>query len=173
MYRTACRMLRDRVEAEDAVQEALDKAWRNVKLRDAPAQMKPWLFKILVNTCLDHLRTQKRWQNVPYDADVIDRQDVLAAQRLPDELLSNKELGRMINDEIGRLSQEHQTVVQLIIVEQFSYDRTASILDLPVGTVRSRLSRARELLSTRLRNLLNAAHENGGDQAAPRLKLVK
>ena len=99
--------------------------------------------------------------------------DIHPVQRLPDDLLHSKELGGLIDTEIARLTEQHQTVVQLIIVEQFSYSQAAEILDLPVGTVRSRLSRARSQLMTALATLLEQNHRRIDGEAAPHLRLVK
>lgn len=173
MYRTALRMLRDRDEAEDAVQEALHKAWRKVQLHEAGERMKPWLFRIVVNTCLDYLRTRSRRPTVPYDQEVHQRDDVSLDRMAPDDHLSNKQLGHLIDAEIASLSEEHRSVVQLVIVEQFSYDDAATALGVPVGTVRSRLSRARAHLDSALRPVLEGMHSPDGSRAAGHLKLVK
>ena len=173
MYRVALRMLRDRDHAEDAVQDGLNKAWRKVNRQEAGQNMKPWLMKILVNTCLDQIRARKRQNAVPFEPDDPELQDYHSGQRLPDDELSNKQLGLLIDSEIARLSTEFQVVVQLVIVEQLSYDEAAAALDVPIGTVRSRLSRARAQLSDALNRSLEGNDDDGGSHRGPNLKLVK
>ena len=89
----------------------------------------------------------------------------------PDDDLHNRQIGRAINLEIDRLPVAQQAVVQLVIVEQFTYEDAAAALDLPVGTVRSRLSRARASLSEALNDILGDS--STPPRAATRLKLVK
>lgn len=173
MYRIAFRMLRDRDHAEDAVQDVLNKAWRKVKKQEAGQNMKPWLMKILVNTCLDQLRARKRQNAVPFEPDDPELHEYNLGQRLPDDELSNKQLGLLIDSEISRLSPEYQIVVQLIIVEQLSYEEAASALDVPIGTVRSRLSRARAQLSDALGKSLEGIDDDGGSRRGRHLRLVK
>ncbi len=173
MYRVALRMLRDRDNAEDAVQDVLNKAWRKVKRQEAGLNMKPWIMKILVNTCLDQIRARKRQNAVPFEPDDPELQDYHSGQRLPDAELSNKQLGLLIDSEISRLSAEYQLVVQLVIVEQLSYEEAAAALDVPIGTVRSRLSRARAQLSDALSKSLEGNDNDGGDGSPSHLKLVK
>lgn len=176
LYRTAMRILRDPSEAEDAVQEALDKAWRKLGPDLAGTRVKPWLFRILINVCLDHLRTKTRHQTVPYDPDAADHHAGGPEARAPDDLLNAKQIGQAIEAEIGRLAADHRTVVQLVIVEGFSYEETATALDLPVGTVRSRLSRARAQLKEGLApTLADAGHQTSGDPGADgsHLRLVR
>ena len=139
-------------EAEDAVQECLDKAWRNLDRFKPDGEMRPWLFRILNNTCLDHLRARARRKNVPFDAETADRLGLQSEQDLPDATVANRQLGRQIEEEIAKLPPAHRAVVQLVIVEQLSYAEAAQALDLPVGTLRSRLSRARAASNTFFRS---------------------
>ncbi len=170
LYRTARRILQDHDEAEDAVQETLDKAWRNLNRFDHGSRLKPWLFKILTNTCLDVLRVRLRHTHVAFDAHDQGFDD---NQRLPDELQANRELGWQIENAISRLSSDYQTVVQLVIIEQFSYDEAAIALDVPVGTIRSRLSRARASLVAELSGALERRPGPQSGRPAARLRLIK
>ncbi|MEM7426197.1 MAG: RNA polymerase sigma factor [Pseudomonadota bacterium] len=173
LYRTACRMLFDRVEAEDAVQETLHKAWRNLHRFTPGAEMRPWLFRILNNTCLDHLRARARRKNVPFDAETADMLGLESEERRPDEFAANLQLGRRIEAEMAKLSADHRAVVQLVIVEQFSYEEAAQTLDIPVGTLRSRLSRARASLCAGLADYLHSEGQPEPGRTPARLRLVK
>ncbi|MGI9462374.1 MAG: RNA polymerase sigma factor, partial [Aestuariivirgaceae bacterium] len=143
LYRTALRIVKDHDEAEDAVQESLDKGWRNLEQLEPDARLKPWLFRILTNTCLDHLRLKSRRPTVEFNDE--DHSSLAPGNwsQQPDDELQNQQVGQAIAQQIDDLPEAQQAVVQLVIVEQFSYEDAAVSLDLPVGTVRSRLSRAR------------------------------
>ena len=173
LYRTACRMLYDRTEAEDAVQESLDKAWRNLHTFRPDAQMRPWLFRILNNTCLDHLRARARRKNVPFDAETADTLGLKSDDRQPDDYAADQQLGRRIGAEMAKLSADHRAVVQLVIIEQLSYEEAAEALDIPVGTLRSRLSRARASLCTGLSEFLEPEGQSAPGRQPARLRLVK
>ena len=174
LYRTAFRMLYNRDEAEDAVQEALDKAWRNLDQFTPGSQMRAWIFRILSNTCLDHLRARARRNSVPFDPETYDSHNLQDEGQLPDEALHSRQMGRLIDAEIRRLSAAHRAVVQLVIIEQFSYEEAARALDLPLGTLRSRLNRARASLCESLGRVLDATPGEDREARSPaRLKLVK
>lgn len=145
MYRVALRMLRNHHEAEDAVQDALNKAWKNLDQFRADAEMKSWLFKILTNTCLDQLRARSRWSQ-HIDASESEPGDLPSSSPTPDELASDHQQIRSVEHAINALPAQHQVVIQLVVIEQFSYQEAADSLDLPVGTIRSRVSRARAQL---------------------------
>ena len=176
LFRTAWRMLRDRDEAEDAVQDALDKAWRHLGQLDRGSRLKPWLFSILTNRCRDLLRSRSGRQQDSFDEDLHGASDDETTR--PDHVVGNRQLGHLIDDQIERLPPDHQDVVQLVIVEGFSYQDASSVLGVPVGTVRSRLSRARASLGEALKALLDdqdadEADRGGKGQNATRLRVIK
>lgn len=174
LYRTACRMLYDRVDAEDAVQESLDKAWRNLHRFKPDGHMRPWLFAILNNTCLDHLRARARRINVPFDPETAQDLGLLSERDLPEEALANQQLGRQIEEQISALPPDHRAAVQLVIVEQLSYAEAAEALGVPVGTLRSRLSRARASLCAGLSEHLDVLDEAEPESEQPaKLRLVQ
>ena len=176
LYRTALRMLHDHDEAEDAVQETLDKGWRGLGRLEPDAKLKPWLFRILTNTCLDQLRIRTRRPQIEFNEE--DHGDTTAGiwpsgiwSARPDDSLQNQQIGNAITQEISRLPATQQAVVQLVIVEQLSYEDAAVALDLPVGTVRSRLSRARASLSDGLHEVLGDV--DLPERMSPHLRIVK
>lgn len=174
LYRTACRMLYNRAEAEDAVQESLDKAWRNLHRFKPDGQMRPWLFAILNNTCLDHLRARARRINVPFDPETAQDLGLASERDLPERAVANQQLGQQIEEQIAALPPDHRAAVQLVIVEQLSYAEAAEALDVPVGTLRSRLSRARVSLCAGLKDYLDDGDEKYPQSERPaKLRLVR
>jgi len=167
MYRVALRMLRDHHQAEDAVQDALRKAWDRLDQFRADSELKPWLFKILSNTCLDHLRSRNRW-SAQIDSGDTESSEFPSSAPTPDKLTSDYQQIESVERVIRTLPAQYQIVIQLIVVEQFSYEEAAQTLDLPIGTVRSRISRARAQLA----DALNANANVESPEPAP-LRVVR
>ena len=140
-YGLAWHLLGRAADAEDACQEALVAAWSAwPRLRD-PARFDAWFDRILVNTCIEHLRRQARRPQVtlPDDPDFVDR-DTLARSVDWD----------VIGRALGRLSPEHRAVIVLRFWADLSTDAIAERLGVPAGTVRSRLHYALGALRTEL-----------------------
>ena len=155
--RVAHHILRTEDAAADAVQEALIKAHRALP-RFQEGNFRSWLLRIVTNTCYDHLRRQKRRAAVSLD-ELIDDIGMEIPTQKRDE--SADPLGSAIQNEsmelilrqIDTLPVWHRNVVLLVDVHGYDYAEAAQLLELPLGTVKSRLSRAR----SSLRNALVAA----------------
>lgn len=145
----------DPERADDLVQDCLERAWARQHHYDGSSELRPWLFTILHNLHANAARSYHR-RPVFVDADALAEAGPVAPGH--DGELALRDLGRAME----RLSDEQRTVLLLVGVEELSYPQAAAVLGVPVGTVMSRLSRARE----RLRQLLAGA---GG----PRLRRVK
>lgn len=136
----------NRALADDLVQETLAKALnRHGQLRDAEA-MHAWLCSILANCWHDHLRADKEL----LDIEAVEEGDLPTAGCPEDDLLQN-EVVRRVRAAVGALPSGQREVVTLVDLEEFSYAEVAAILDIPIGTVMSRLSRARAALREALR----------------------
>lgn len=152
--RLAEQILRTEEAAADAVQEALLKAHRAMH-RFEDGNFRSWLLRIVANTCYDHLRRIKRHQAVSLD-EMIEQDGYEYGERsmraadTPEQNVIESETLQSILNAINELPQWHSSVVMLIDVQGYNYIEAAEILKLPIGTVKSRLSRAR----TTLRNLL-------------------
>ncbi len=121
--------------ADDLVQETYIKALKSRSQLKDIQKLKPWLTRILVNVHIDHLR--KRRDQIPLeDKHVLDLNDPPIAMGREDNI-------QQVRNAIAKLNDEHRKVVTLIDLEEFSYLEVAEILDIPVGTVMSRLNRAR------------------------------
>jgi RNA polymerase sigma-70 factor (ECF subfamily) len=166
LYGTALRLTRNPTDAEDLVSEAVTKAWANFhQLTDQQAFPK-WLFRILTNTFIsDRRRTRCETTEPLSDADGEEafslfeklHQPFLLWWSNPEQELINNLLRKDLETALDRLAEEYRTVVVLIEVNGCSYAEAAEILAIPIGTVRSRLSRARSTLQRALWKQAQAA----------------
>ena len=146
LWRLAHSWCHNRMLADDLVQEALAKALgRHAQLRDAEA-LNGWLCSILANCWHDHLRRRKD----ATDIDELGEGDLPADGSPEDDCLQN-EIVRRVRQAVANLPTGQREVVTLVDLEEFSYAEVAAILDIPIGTVMSRLSRARVALREALR----------------------
>jgi len=136
-------------DALDATQEALIAVTRGLHRYDGRSLFTTWLYRVTTNICYDHLRRRSRQPALTPRGAGPERSDVDAAQRL-DAVEVRPELTKALS----RLSDDFRAVVVLHDIEQLRYSDIAAVLDVPVGTVKSRLSRARQELARSLRNLL-------------------
>ncbi len=161
LFHIAYGMLQDPNDALDIVQEAFLKSYRNISKFEGKSKFYTWIYRILINLCIDHLRKNKRSPKIlePLD-DSNQRNQTSFLENLsgeeseslnPLEQLSNKELGREIWKAINSLPEHHKSVIILREIEGFSYEEIAQTLQCSKGTVMSRLHHAR----LRLRAILN------------------
>lgn len=163
LYNTALRLSRNPDSAEDLVAETVSKAWAafaNLKERN---RFRAWIFRILTNTFISSYRKNKaEAETVPYveEPGEGDEQQFSLFESLhqpfllwwdnPEQTFVNNLLGEEIDAAINSLADDFRTVVLLIEVQGFTYEETAGIMDVPVGTIRSRLKRARSKLQKAL-----------------------
>ncbi len=156
LYRTAFRMAEDRAVAEELVQEACLKAYAQFERYKDGTNFKAWIFRILTNLCIDHLRRRSgatfvSIETIPEPA----LSDTLSVDsRTPETLAIGRDVEGMVAKALSALNPELRVVVMLILVEEMSYAEAAESLDLPLGTVRSRLHRARAELKGALGAIL-------------------
>ena len=159
VYRSAAERLAQQIlhteeAAADAVQEALIKAHRAMG-RFQDGNFRSWFLRIVTNTCYDHLRRQKRRQAVSLDElteqagiDYVTGAEIISDD--PEKLVLQNESMRVLLSAIEDLPAWHRNVVLLVDVQGYDYNEAAEILNLPLGTVKSRLSRARSALRDEL-----------------------
>jgi RNA polymerase sigma-70 factor (ECF subfamily) len=152
LYNAAHRLAGNEHDAEDLVQETYLEGFRQAdQLRDL-AQCKPWLFRILRNRFLSAERRRRAGQLVVVEGGFENAEAAVAHERLPQ--LERALIGRLarpaILQALGRLPEDFRTAVLLCDVDGFSYEEIAEIMQCPVGTVRSRIARARMQLARRL-----------------------
>ncbi len=139
----AYRVLGDRERMDDALQEAYVRAFRALPRFRGDARVGTWLFRITYNACLDELAKTRKTTHVPLDE--------LVEQASEDpELESSLDARRELTSAFATLSSDERAAVFLVDVEGFDYAAASKVLDVPVGTVASRLNRARKTLRTAL-----------------------
>jgi RNA polymerase sigma-70 factor (ECF subfamily) len=155
VYRTVYRMLRDRDEAAELTQEAMVRAWENLSRFRGDSPFAGWLSRIAIYLALNRLREKKRYVR-PEDAArhdaVIDQTPAAGPSPLNELLL--REAKEALRQALAELPDEFRVPLVLRLYEDFSYEQIAEALDIPIGTVMSRLYRARERLARRVRELL-------------------
>ena len=143
LYRMAVRMLQSPERASDAVQEAYLLAWKSFEKYEVNTNCRAWLFQILFNVVRHERRNWFKW--ITGKEEDLAMTDQAAPPSLPDTLTDSE-----ILKALDALPQQFRAVVLLTDVEEFSYKETSQILNIPIGTVMSRLSRGRALLRTEL-----------------------
>ncbi|MDV2503922.1 MAG: sigma-70 family RNA polymerase sigma factor [bacterium] len=155
------RMTGDPDRVEDIAQEVFLKAFRSLKSFRGGSRFYTWLYRITVNTVLNTMRSQGRRQETSLDA--LEGFEVQAdADMEPAEVTARLELARRVREAIDQLEEPYRVIVYLRELEDLSYEEIAEVVELPVGTVKSRLFRARQQLKGLLQDLLPAtAHQRG------------
>jgi len=153
LYRTAVRLTRNQTDAEDIVQETYMQAWKSFEQFEIGTNCRAWLYKILFNK-FDHFRRKKATQAKYFqeaDEFVFDNAsfDAPVSEHLTD---------RQIINALDKLPEHYRSVVLLADVQEFDYREIAEILEIPIGTVMSRLNRARVQLR---RSLARVAADYG------------
>ena len=156
LYRTAFRMVEDRLLAEELVQEACLKAYGQFEHYEDGTNFKAWIFRILTNLCIDQIRRRASATFVSIDGlpDPPGATALVAGGGSPEALAIGRNVGGVVAEALSALSPELRMVVMLILVEEMTYAEAAASLDLPIGTVRSRLHRARAELQKKLSVIL-------------------
>ena len=160
LSRLLSRFLRDVGDVEDVAQEAFIKAYRALPSFRGDSAFYTWLYRIGINTAKNHLTATGRRAptTTPFDseeAEDFDDGDRLRDINTPENVMMSKQIAITVNEAMERLPQELRTAITLREIEGLSYEAIATIMSCPIGTVRSRIFRAREAIAERLRPLLN------------------
>jgi len=155
VYRISLRMLGRDAEAQDAVQETFIRVWQQLATVRDHASILSWICRICRNLCADRIRSEKRRPSdalddvqLPLLAMSIEQQGM--SPETPEERVSSAEDQQSLLDLVGTLREKHRTVLLLRLAEGMPCDQIAEVLDCPIGTVESRLHRARAELAARL-----------------------
>lgn len=160
IYFMLLKMVNSPVDAEDLTIEAFGKAFKNIDQYTPNYAFSTWLFKIATNNCIDFIR-KKRASHVSLDQSV-NGEDSLAPSSMiqsdapdPELTMINQQKIKHMRNVVSKLKPRYRQLVELRYFKEYSYDEIASELDIPIGTVKAQLFRARELLL----NILNRSKE--------------
>lgn len=157
IYQLCYRMLGNAHEAEDIAQEAFIRAYVNIERYNINRKFSTWLYRIATNLCIDRIRKKK--PDYFLDAEVAGTDglnlysQVKSKEMSPDEKVAKMELQEIIQMEILKLPEKYCSVILLKYIEELSLKEISEVLDLPIGTVKTRIHRGREALRKQLRNI--------------------
>ena len=150
IYFMLLKMLNNRSDAEDLTLEAFGKAFKNLHQYSPTYAFSTWLFKIASNNCIDFLRKKKGITiSLENDNDQIESNEatkIKSKDLNPEEKLIRKQKAILLHKVVRRLKPHYQTLVELRYFNELSYEEIAKELDLPLGTVKAQLFRARQML---------------------------
>ena len=160
LARLLSRFIRDAAEVDDVAQEAFIKAYRALPSFRGDSAFYTWLYRIGINTAKNYLVAQGRRAptSTGFDSDEaenFDDGDQLRDNNTPENLLHSKQIGETVNAAMDALPEELRTAIVLREIEGMSYEEISKIMNCPIGTVRSRIFRAREAVAAKLRPLLD------------------
>ena len=153
------RYVREPADALDVTQDAFLKAYRALPNFRGESAFYTWLYRIAINTAKNHLvAAARRPSDVDLgsneDGEQFEIEDMQSTLETPERLLLTEEIRQTVIDAIGKLPDDLRTAIMLREVDGLSYEEIATVMDCPIGTVRSRIFRAREAVDLRLKPLL-------------------
>lgn len=162
LARLLSRLIQDPAEVEDVAQETFIKAYRALGSFRGDSAFYTWLYRIGINTAKNYLVSQGRRAPTSTDfdseeAESFEEGELLRDNNTPERMLFSKEIGETVNAAMEALPEELRTAITLREIEGMSYEDIAKMMDCPIGTVRSRIFRAREAVAEKLRPLLDTA----------------
>ena len=154
-YNIAFRMMRNEEDAKDAVQEAFIKVFKSMKSFREESSFSTWLYRIVTNVCLDELRKRKKYASVSLEFEIESDRGTTHIELgkdevTPEDLYERQEKKELVLDTINSLKEDYKTVVILRDIQGFSYEEIATILSCSLGTIKSRINRARNVLKDKL-----------------------
>jgi RNA polymerase sigma-70 factor (ECF subfamily) len=159
LARLLSRFIRDPAEVEDVTQEAFIKAYRALPAFRGDSAFYTWLYRIGINTAKNYLMAMGRRAPTSTEVEAEEAEGFEEGEQLrdintPESLLLSNEIALTVNSTIEQLPEELRTAIQMREIEGMSYEDIAKAMDCPIGTVRSRIFRAREAIAEQLRPLL-------------------
>lgn len=164
LYRLLSRMVRDQEEVEDIAQETFIKAYRALPNFRGDAAFYTWLYRIGVNTAKNYLSSRNKAMPTVSDQALDDDDEPderLVAQDIntPESELLSKQIALAVNEAVEALPEELRSAITLREMEGLSYEEIAELMGCPIGTVRSRIFRAREAIAAKLRPILGTSQD--------------
>ena len=160
LARLLSRFIRDPAEVEDVTQEAFIKAYRALPAFRGDSAFYTWLYRIGINTAKNYLMAMGRRAPTSTEVEAEDAEGFEEGEQLrdintPESVLLSNEIAETVNSTIEQLPEELRQAIQMREIEGLSYEEIAQAMNCPIGTVRSRIFRAREAIAERLRPLLD------------------
>jgi len=164
LARLLSRFIRDAAEVEDVAQEAFIKAYRALPSFRGDSAFYTWLYRIGINTAKNYLVSQGRRAptTTGFDAEEaegFEDADQLRDVNTPEAVMLTKEIGQTVTAAMEALPEDLRTAITLREIEGLSYEEIAEVMNCPIGTVRSRIFRAREAIAEKLRPLLGTSKD--------------
>ena len=164
VLRLLARMVRDPHEVEDVAQETFIKVYRALPQFRGESAFYTWLYRIAINSARNWQAARGRRPSTPNtreteDGETFNETDNLTDNSTPESMVASREIAETVNAAIQALPEELRTAIVMREMEGMSYEDIAQSMDCPIGTVRSRIFRAREAIATRLRPLLGTDTE--------------
>jgi RNA polymerase sigma-70 factor (ECF subfamily) len=158
------RFVRDSAEVEDVTQEAFVKAYRALPSFRGESAFYTWLYRIGINTAKNYLVAQGRRAPTTTGFDSEEAENFEDGEQLrdantPENELMSKQIARTVNETMDALPEELRTAIVLREIDGLSYEEIAAVMNCPIGTVRSRIFRARETIAERLRPMLGTSKD--------------
>jgi len=164
LARLLSRFIRDPAEVEDVTQEAFIKAYRALPAFRGDSAFYTWLYRIGINTAKNYLMAMGRRAPTSTEVEAEEAEGFEEGEQLrdintPESVLLSNEIAATVNSTIERLPEELRTAIQMREIEGMSYEDIAKAMNCPIGTVRSRIFRAREAIAEQLRPLLGTSKD--------------
>ena len=150
MYAICYRMCGNYNDAQDCLQEAMLRVYKALPTFKSQSSFSTWLYRIAMNACLDELRRKKNRPNTSLDALVGEGWSPKSDMETPDEHVIRKERTRVLHAAIQELPEEMRSAIVLRDIQGFSYEEIADMLNVSIGTIKSRISRGREKLREKI-----------------------
>ena len=164
LARLLARFIRDPAEVEDVSQEAFIKAYRALPSFRGDSAFYTWLYRIGINTAKNHLVSIGRRAPTATEFDTEEAEGFADGEQLrdintPENLMMSKEIANTVNATMETVPEELRTAIQLREIEGLSYEEIATIMNCPIGTVRSRIFRAREAIAEKLKPMIDVGKD--------------
>lgn len=170
IYFMLLKMINNKTDAEDLTIEAFGKAFKNLKQYSPNYAFSTWLFKIASNNCIDYLR-KKRNNHISIDGSTTSEEKETEPQVHlkdetpdPEEFMIREQKVGLMRTIVKKLKPRYRTLIELRYFKEYSYEEISEELDLPLGTVKAQLFRARELLFNTLKNTDIKKHSNSNPE---------
>lgn len=158
--RLLTRMVKNQEDIDDVVQDTFIKAYRAIGNFRGESAFYTWIYRIAINTAKNHLVTQNRRpttlnESNDEDGETFEDNSALSNIDTPESLMQTKQIGEAVNDAMAALPDDLREAIIMREIDGLSYEEIASAMDCPIGTVRSRIFRAREAISQKIKPLLD------------------